>query len=214
MTEPTDQPYQHPENYAAIGYPTVRTLNRAQKLSIAELLQHVLPYRPPSGSVLMLDSEGSSPLLSFFDPTGLDARIPCHEDGSLNEAGLDVPRLARDLYIYNDRTLLLLGLVDLTGPDLAVKKNAQQNSLVLNMLHTWVGATVWAFGALNTGPDDNIETVFGHLPWESEFRRHPAADKFLADQAAIHRDLLGAKIAADFAVDPRDQNPNQNPNQN
>lgn len=209
MTEPTDQPYQHPENYAAIGYPTVRTLNRAQKLSIAELLQHVLPYRPPSGSVLMLDSEGS-PLLSFFDPTGLDARIPCHEDGSLNEAGLDVPRLARDLYIYNDRTLILLGLVDLTGPDLAVKKNAQQNSLVLNMLHTWVGATVWAFGALNTGPDDNIETVFGHLPWESEFRRHPAADKFLADQAAIHRDLLGAKIAADFAVDPRDQNPNQN----
>lgn len=209
MTEPTDQPYQHPENYAAIGYPTVRTLNRAQKLSIAELLQHVLPYRPPSGSVLMLDSEGS-PLVSFFDPTGLDARIPCHEDGSLNEAGLDVPRLARDLYIYNDRTLLLLGLVDLTGPDLAVKKNAQQNSLVLNMLHTWVGATVWAFGALNTGPDDNIETVFGHLPWESEFRRHPAADKFLADQAAIHRDLLGAKIAADFAVDPRDQNPNQN----
>lgn len=209
MTEPTDQPYQHPENYAAIGYPTVRTLNRAQKLSIAELLQHVLPYRPPSGSVLMLDSEGS-PLVSFFDPTGLDARIPCHEDGSLNEAGLDVPRLARDLYIYNDRTLLLLGLVDLTGPDLAVKKNAQQNSLVLNMLHTWVGATVWAFGALNTGPDDNIETVFGHLPWESEFRRHPAADKFLADQAAIHRDLLGAKIAADFAVDPRGQNPNQN----
>ena len=209
MTEPTDQPYQHPENYAAIGYPTVRTLNRAQKLSIAELLQHVLPYRPPSGSVLMLDSEGS-PLLSFFDPTGLDARIPCHEDGSLNKAGLDVPRLARDLYIYNDRTLLLLGLVDLTGPDLAVKKNAQQNSLVLNMLHTWVGATVWASGALNTGPDDNIETVFGHLPWESEFRRHPAADKFLADQAAIHRDLLGAKIAADFAVDPRDQNPNQN----
>lgn len=209
MTEPTDQPYQHPENYAAIGYPTVRTLNSAQKLSIAELLQHVLPYRPPSGSVLMLDSEGS-PLLSFFDPTGLDARIPCHEDGSLNEAGLDVPRLARDLYIYNDRTLLLLGLVDLTGPDLAVKKNAQQNSLVLNMLHTWVGATVWASGALNTGPDDNIETVFGHLPWESEFRRHPAADKFLADQAAIHRDLLGAKIAADFAVDPRDQNPNQN----
>ena len=172
MTEPTDQPYQHPENYAAIGYPTVRTLNRAQKLSIAELLQHVLPYRPPSGSVLMLDSEGSP--LSFFDPTGLDARIPCHEDGSLNEAGLDVPRLARDLYIYNDRTLLLLGLVDLTGPD------------------------------------DNIETVFGRLPWESEFRRHPAADKFLADQAAIHRDLLGAKIAADFAVDPRDQNPNQN----
>ena len=209
MTEPTDQPYQHPENYAAIGYPTVRTLNRAQKLSIAELLQHVLPYRPPSGSVLMLDSEGS-PLVSFFDPTGLDARIPCHEDGSLNEAGLDVPRLARDLYIYNDRTLLLLGLVDLTGPDLAVKKNAQQNSLVLNVLHTWVGATVWAFGALNTGPDDSIETVFGHLPWESEFRRHPAADKFLADQAAIHRDLLGAKIAADFAVDPRDQNPNQN----
>ena len=209
MTEPADQPYQHPENCAAIGYPTVRTLNRAQKLSIAELLQHVLPYRPPSGSVLMLDSEGS-PRLSFFDPTGLDARIPCHEDGSLNEAGLDVPRLARDLYIYNDRTLLLLGLVDLTGPDLAVKKNAQQNSLVLNMLHTWVGATVWAFGALNTGPDDNIETVFGHLPWESEFRRHPAADKFLADQAAIHRDLLGAKIAADFAVDPRDQNPNQN----
>ena len=209
MTEPTDQPYQHPENYAAIGYPTVRTLNRAQKLSIAELLQHVLPYRPPSGSVLMLDSEGS-PLLGFFDQTGLDARIPCHEDGSLNEAGLDVPRLARDLYIYNDRTLLLLGLVDLTGPDLAVKKNAQQNSLVLNMLHTWVGATVWASGALNTGPDDNIETVFGHLPWESEFRRHPAADKFLADQAAIHRDLLGAKIAADFAVDPRDQNPNQN----
>ena len=209
MTEPADQPYQHPENCAAIGYPTVRTLNRAQKLSIAELLQHVLPYRPPSGSVLMLDSEGS-PLVSFFDPTGLDARIPCHEDGSLNEAGLDVPRLARDLYIYNDRTLLLLGLVDLTGPDLAVKKNAQQNSLVLNMLHTWVGATVWAFGALNTGPDDNIETVFGHLPWESEFRRHPAADKFLADQAAIHRDLLGAKIAADFAVDPRDQNPNQN----
>ena len=209
MTEPTDQPYQHPENYAAIGYPTVRTLNRAQKLSIAELLQYVLPYRPPSGSVLMLDSEGS-PLVSFFDPTGLDARIPCHEDGSLNEAGLDVPRLARDLYIYNDRTLLLLGLVDLTGPDLAVKKNAQQNSLVLNMLHTWVGATVWAFGALNTGPDDSIETVFGHLPWESEFRRHPAADKFLADQAAIHRDLLGAKIAADFAVDPRDQNPNQN----
>ena len=213
MTEPTDQPYQRPENYAAIGYPTVRTLNRAQKLSIAELLQHVLPYRPPSGSVLMLDSEGS-PLVSFFDPTGLDARIPCHEDGSLNEAGLDVPRLARDLYIYNDRTLILLGLVDLTGPDLAVKKNAQQNSLVLNMLHTWVGATVWAFGALNTGPDDNIETMFGHLPWESEFRRHPAADKFLADQAAIHRDLLGAKIAADFAVDPRDQNPNQNPNQN
>ena len=209
MTEPTDQPYQHPENCAAIGYPTVRTLNRAQKLSIAELLQHVLPYRPPSGSVLMLDSEGS-PQVSFFDPTGLDARIPCHEDGSLNEAGLDVPRLARDLYIYNDRTLLLLGLVDLTGPDLAVKKNAQQNSFVLNMLHTWVGATVWAFGALNTGPDDNIETVFGHLPWESEFRRHPAADKFLADQAAIHRDLLGAKIAADFAVDPRDQNPNQN----
>ena len=209
MTEPTDQPYQHPENYAAIGYPTVRTLNRAQKLSIAELLQHVLPYRPPSGSVLMLDSEGS-PLVSFFDPTGLDARIPCHEDGSLNEAGLDVPRLARDLYIYNDRTLLLLGLVDLTGPDLAVKKNAQQNSLVLNVLHTRVGATVWAFGALNTGPDDSIETVFGHLPWESEFRRHPAADKFLADQAAIHRDLLGAKIAADFAVDPRDQNPNQN----
>ena len=209
MTEPTDQPYQHPENYAAIGYPTVRTLNRAQKLSIAELLQHVLPYRPPSGSVLMLDSEGS-PLVSFFDPTGLDARIPCHEDGSLNEAGLDVPRLARDLYIYNDRTLILLGLVDLTGPDLAVKKNAQQNSFVLNMLHTWVGATVWAFGALNTGPDDSIETVFGHLPWESEFRRHPAADKFLADQAAIHRDLLGAKIAADFAVDPRDQNPNQN----
>ena len=209
MTEPTDQPYQHPENYAAIGYPTVRTLNRAQKLSIAELLQHVLPYRPPSGSVLMLDSEGS-PLVSFFDPTGLDARIPCHEDGSLNEAGLDVPRLARDLYIYNDRTLILLGLVDLTGPDLAVKKNAQQNSLVLNVLHTWVGATVWAFGALNTGPDDSIETVFGHLPWESEFRRHPAADKFLADQAAIHRDLLGAKIAADFAVDPRDQNPNQN----
>lgn len=209
MTEPTDQPYQHPENYAAIGYPTVRTLNRAQKLSIAELLQYVLPYRPPSGSVLMLDSEGS-PLVSFFDPTGLDARIPCHEDGSLNEAGLDVPRLARDLYIYNDRTLILLGLVDLTGPDLAVKKNAQQNSLVLNMLHTWVGATVWAFGALNTGPDDSIETVFGHLPWESEFRRHPAADKFLADQAAIHRDLLGAKIAADFAVDPRDQNPNQN----
>ena len=209
MTEPTDQPYQHPENCAAIGYPTVRTLNRAQKLSIAELLQHVLPYRPPSGSVLMLDSEGS-PLVSFFDPTGLDARIPCHEDGSLNEAGLDVPRLARDLYIYNDRTLILLGLVDLTGPDLAVKKNAQQNSLVLNVLHTWVGATVWAFGALNTGPDDNIETVFGHLPWESEFRRHPAADKFLADQAAIHRDLLGAKIAADFAVDPRDQNPNQN----
>ena len=51
MTEPTDQPYQHPENYAAIGYPTVRTLNRAQKLSIAKLLQHVLPYRPPSGSV-------------------------------------------------------------------------------------------------------------------------------------------------------------------
>lgn len=209
MTEPTDQPYQHPENYAAIGYPTVRTLNRAQKLSIAELLQYVLPYRPPSGSVLMLDSEGS-PLVSFFDPTGLDARIPCHEDGSLNEAGLDVPRLARDLYIYNDRTLILLGLVDLTGPDLAVKKNAQQNSLVLNVLHTWVGATVWAFGALNTGPDDSIETVFGHLPWESEFRRHPAADKFLADQAAIHRDLLGAKIAADFAVDPRDQNPNQN----
>ena len=209
MTEPTDQPYQHPENYAAIGYPTVRTLNRAQKLSIAELLQHVLPYRPPSGSVLMLDSEGS-PLVSFFDPTGLDARIPCHEDGSLNEAGLDAPRLARDLYIYNDRTLILLGLVDLTGPDLAVKKNAQQNSFVLNMLHTWVGATVWAFGALNTGPDDSIETVFGHLPWESEFRRHPAADKFLADQAAIHRDLLGAKIAADFAVDPRDQNPNQN----
>ena len=209
MTEPTDQPYQHPENCAAIGYPTVRTLNRAQKLSIAELLQHVLPYRPPSGSVLMLDSEGS-PLVSFFDPTGLDARIPCHEDGSLNEAGLDVPRLARDLYIYNDRTLLLLGLVDLTGPDLAVKKNAQQNSLVLNVLHTWVGATVWASGALNTGPDDSIETVFGHLPWESEFRRHPAADKFLADQAAIHRDLLGAKIAADFAVDPRDQNPNQN----
>ena len=209
MTEPTDQPYQHPENCAAIGYPTVRTLNRAQKLSIAELLQHVLPYRPPSGSVLMLDSEGS-PLVSFFDPTGLDARIPCHEDGSLNEAGLDVPRLARDLYIYNDRTLILLGLVDLTGPDLAVKKNAQQNSFVLNMLHTWVGATVWAFGALNTGPDDSIETVFGHLPWESEFRRHPAADKFLADQAAIHRDLLGAKIAADFAVDPRDQNPNQN----
>ena len=209
MTEPTDQPYQHPENYAAIGYPTVRTLNRAQKLSIAELLQHVLPYRPPSGSVLMLDSEGS-PLVSFFDPTGLDARIPCHEDGSLNEAGLDVPRLARDLYIYNDRTLILLGLVDLTGPDLAVKKNAQQNSLVLNMLHTWVGATVWAFGALNTGPDDSIETVFGHLPWESEFRRHPAADKFLADQAAIHRDLLNAKIVADFAVDPRDQNPNQN----
>lgn len=209
MTEPTDQPYQHPENYAAIGYPTVRTLNRAQKLSIAELLQHVLPYRPPSGSVLMLDSEGS-PLLSFFDPTGLDARIPCHEDGSLNEAGLDAPRLARDLYIYNDRTLILLGLVDLTGPDLAVKKNAQQNSLVLNMLHTRVGATVWAFGALNTGPDDNIETVFGHLPWESEFRRHPAADKFLADQAAIHRDLLDAKIAADFAVDPRGQNHNQN----
>lgn len=209
MTEPTDQPYQHPENYAAIGYPTVRTLNRAQKLSIAELLQHVLPYRPPSGSVLMLDSEGS-PLVSFFDPTGLDARIPCHEDGSLNKAGLDVPWLARDLYIYNDRTLLLLGLVDLTGPDLAVKKNAQQNSLVLNMLHTWVGATVWAFGALNTGPDDSIETVFGHLPWESEFRRHPAADKFLADQAAIHRDLLNAKIVADFAVDPRDQNPNQN----
>lgn len=209
MTEPTDQPYQRPENYAAIGYPTVRTLNRAQKLSIAELLQHVLPYRPPSGSVLMLDSEGS-PLLSFFDPTGLDARIPCHEDGSLNEAGLDAPRLARDLYIYNDRTLILLGLVDLTGPDLAVKKNAQQNSLVLNMLHTRVGATVWAFGALNTGPDDNIETVFGHLPWESEFRRHPAADKFLADQAAIHRDLLGAKIAADFAVDPRGQNHNQN----
>ena len=209
MTEPTDQPYQHPENCAAIGYPTVRTLNRAQKLSIAELLQHVLPYRPPSGSVLMLDSEGS-PLVSFFDPTGLDARIPCHEDGSLNEAGLDVPRLARDLYIYNDRTLILLGLVDLTGPDLAVKKNAQQNSLVLNVLHTWVGATVWAFGALNTGPDDSIETVFGHLPWESEFRRHPAADKFLADQAAIHRDLLGAKIAADFAVDPRGQNPNQN----
>ena len=209
MTEPADQPYQHPENCAAIGYPTVRTLNRAQKLSIAELLQYVLPYRPPSGSVLMLDSEGS-PLVSFFDPTGLDARIPCHEDGSLNEAGLDVPRLARDLYIYNDRTLILLGLVDLTGPDLAVKKNAQQNSFVLNMLHTWVGATVWAFGALNTGPDDNIETVFGHLPWESEFRRHPAADKFLADQAAIHRDLLGAKIAADFAVDPRDQNPNQN----
>ena len=209
MTEPTDQPYQHPENYAAFGYPTVRTLNRAQKLSIAELLQHVLPYRPPSGSVLMLDSEGS-PLVSFFDPTGLDARIPCHEDGSLNEAGLDVPRLARDLYIYNDRTLLLLGLVDLTGPDLAVKKNAQQNSLVLNMLHTWVGATVWAHDVLNTGPDDNIETVFGHLPWESEFRRHPAADKFLADQAAIHRDLLDAKIAADFAVDPRDQNPNQN----
>ena len=209
MTEPTDQPYQHPENCAAIGYPTVRTLNRAQKLSIAELLQHVLPYRPPSGSVLMLDSEGS-PLVSFFAPTGLDARIPCHEDGSLNEAGLDVPRLARDLYIYNDRTLILLGLVDLTGPDLAVKKNAQQNSLVLNMLHTWVGATVWASGALNTGPDDSIETVFGHLPWESEFRRHPAADKFLADQAAIHRDLLGAKIAADFAVDPRDQNPNQN----
>ena len=209
MTEPTDQPYQHPENCAAIGYPTVRTLNRAQKLSIAELLQHVLPYRPPSGSVLMLDSEGS-PLVSFFDPTGLDARIPCHEDGSLNEAGLDVPRLARDLYIYNDRTLILLGLVDLTGPDLAVKKNAQQNSLVLNMLHTWVGATVWAHDVLNTGPDDNIETVFGHLPWESEFRRHPAADKFLADQAAIHRDLLNAKIAADFAVDPRDQNPNQN----
>lgn len=209
MTEPTDQPYQRPENYAAIGYPTVRTLNRAQKLSIAELLQHVLPYRPPSGSVLMLDSEGS-PLLSFFDPTGLDARIPCHEDGSLNEAGLDAPRLARDLYIYNDRTLILLGLVDLTGPDLAVKKNAQQNSLVLNMLHTRVGATVWAFGALNTGPDDNIETVFGHLPWESEFRRHPAADKFLADQAAIHRDLLDAKIAADFAVDPRGQNHNQN----
>ena len=209
MTEPTDQPYQHPENYAAIGYPTVRTLNRAQKLSIAELLQHVLPYRPPSGSVLMLDREGS-PLVSFFDPTGLDARIPCHEDGSLNEAGLDVPRLARDLYIYNDRTLILLGLVDLTGPDLAVKKNAQQNSLVLNVLHTWVGATVWAFGALNTGPDDSIETVFGHLPWESEFRRHPAADKFLADQAAIHRDLLNAKIVADFAVDPRDQNPNQN----
>ena len=209
MTDPTDQPYQHPENYAAIGYPTVRTLNRAQRLSIAELLQHVLPYRPPSGSVLMLDSEGSP--LSFFDPTGLDARIPCHEDGSLNEAGLDVPRLARDLYIYNDRTLILLGLVDLTGPDLAVKKNAQQNSLVLNMLHTWVGATVWAFGALNTGPDDNIETaLFGHLPWESEFRRHPAADKFLANQAAIHRDLLDAKIAADFAVDPRDQNPNQN----
>ena len=209
MTEPADQPYQHPENCAAIGYPTVRTLNRAQKLSIAELLQHVLPYRPPSGSVLMLDSEGS-PLVSFFDPTGLDARIPCHEDGSLNEAGLDVPRLARDLYIYNDRTLILLGLVDLTGPDLAVKKNAQQNSLVLNVLHTWVGATVWAFGALNTGPDDSIETVFGHLPWESEFRRHPAADKFLADQAAIHRDLLNAKIVADFAVDPRDQNPNQN----
>ena len=209
MTEPADQPYQHPENCAAIGYPTVRTLNRAQKLSIAELLQHVLPYRPPSGSVLMLDSEGS-PLVSFFDPTGLGARIPCHEDGSLNEAGLDVPRLARDLYIYNDRTLLLLGLVDLTGPDLAVKKNAQQNSLVLNVLHTWVGATVWAFGALNTGPDDSIETVFGHLPWESEFRRHPAADKFLADQAAIHRDLLNAKIVADFAVDPRDQNPNQN----
>ena len=209
MTEPADQPYQHPENCAAIGYPTVRTLNRAQKLSIAELLQHVLPYRPPSGSVLMLDSEGS-PLVSFFDPTGLDARIPCHEDGSLNEAGLDVPRLARDLYIYNDRTLILLGLVDLTGPDLAVKKNAQQNSFVLNMLHTWVGATVWAFGALNTGPDDSIETVFGHLPWESEFRRHPAADKFLADQAAIHRDLLNAKIVADFAVDPRDQNPNQN----
>ena len=209
MTEPADQPYQHPENYAAIGYPTVRTLNRAQKLSIAALLQHVLPYRPPSGSVRMLDSEGS-PLVSFFDPTGLDARIPCHEDGSLNEAGLDVPRLARDLYIYNDRTLILLGLVDLTGPDLAVKKNAQQNSLVLNVLHTWVGATVWACGALNTGPDDSIETVFGHLPWESEFRRHPAADKFLADQAAIHRDLLGAKIAADFAVDPRDQNPNQN----
>ena len=209
MTEPTDQPYQHPENYAAIGYPTVRTLNRAQKLSIADLLQYVLPYRPPSGSVLMLDSEGS-PLVSFFDPTGLDARIPCHEDGSLNEAGLDVPRLARDLYIYNDRTLILLGLVDLTGPDLAVKKNAQQNTLVLNVLHTWVGATVWAFGALNTGPDDSIETVFGHLPWESEFRRHPAADKFLADQAAIHRDLLNAKIVADFAVDPRDQNPNQN----
>ncbi len=43
MTEPTDQPYQHPESYAAIGYPTVRTLNSAQKLSIAELLQHVLP---------------------------------------------------------------------------------------------------------------------------------------------------------------------------
>lgn len=209
MTEPTDQPYQHPENCAAFGYPTVRTLNRAQKLSIAELLQHVLPYRPPSGSVLMLDSEGS-PLVSFFDPSGLDARIPCHEDGSLNEAGLDVPRLARDLYIYNDRTLILLGLVDLTGPDLAVKKNAQQNSFVLNMLHTRVGATVWAFGALNTGPDDNIETVFGHLPWESEFRRHPAADKFLADQAAIHRDLLNAKIVADFAVDPRGQNPNQN----
>ena len=209
MTEPTDQPYQHPENCAAFGYPTVRTLNRAQKLSIAELLQHVLPYRPPSGSVLMLDSEGS-PLVSFFDPSGLDARIPCHEDGSLNEAGLDVPRLARDLYIYNDRTLILLGLVDLTGPDLAVKKNAQQNSFVLNMLHTRVGATVLAFGALNTGPDDNIETVFGHLPWESEFRRHPAADKFLADQAAIHRDLLNAKIVADFAVDPRGQNPNQN----
>ena len=213
MTEPTDQPYQHPENCAAIGYPTVRTLNRAQKLSIAELLQHVLPYRPPSGSVLMLDSEGS-PLVSFFDPSGLDARIPCHEDGSLNEAGLDVPRLARDLYIYNDRTLILLGLVDLTGPDLAVKKNAQQNSLILNMLHTRVGATVWAFGALNTGPDDNIETVFGHLPWESEFRRHPAADKFLADQAAIHRDLLNAKIVADFAVDPRGQNNNNNNNQN
>ena len=210
MTEPTDQPYQHPENCAAFGYPTVRTLNRAQKLSIAELLQHVLPYRPPSGSVLMLDSEGS-PLVSLFDPAGLDARIPCHEDGSLNEAGLDVPRLARDLYIYNDRTLILLGLVDLTGPDLAVKKNAQQNSLILNMLHTRVGATVWAFGALNTGPDDdNIETVFGHLPWESEFRRHPAADKFLADQAAIHRDLLNAKIVADFAVDPRGQNHNQN----
>ena len=209
MTEPTDQPYQRPENYAAIGYPTVCTLNRAQKLSIAELLQHVLPYRPPSGSVLMLDSEGS-PLVSFFDPTGLDARIPCHEDGSLNEARLDVHRLARDLYIYNDRTLILLGLVDLTGPVWAVKKNAQQNSLILNMLHTRVGATVWAFGALNTGPDDNIETVFGHLPWESEFRRHPAADKFLADQAAIHRDLLNAKIVADFAVDPRGKNHNQN----
>ena len=41
MTEPTDQPYQHPENYAAIGYPTVRTLNRA----VADRLDTITLHR-------------------------------------------------------------------------------------------------------------------------------------------------------------------------
>ena len=41
MTEPTDQPYQHPENYAAFGYPTVRTLNRA----VADRLDTITLHR-------------------------------------------------------------------------------------------------------------------------------------------------------------------------